>query len=151
MNEVSRRRNFSAWLFGNVLVCNRKGEHMHFIENHVISRIFINHLYGIENKPWFNFIWGASAPQAPPPPPTSTPVAPSGKVCVVTSVASFLVWGGGARPPNVPTKNVHNTARASASETLYFQDAKYICLIYNQCIFLYLWYGAINDIILTKH
>ena len=33
--------------------------------------------------------------------------APSGKVCVVTSVASFLVLGGGARPPNVPTKNVH--------------------------------------------
>ena len=31
--------------------------------------------------------------------------APSGKVCVVTSVASFLVLGGGgARPPNVPTK-----------------------------------------------
>ena len=75
----------------------QKGRNTHFIENHVISRIFINHLYGIENKPWFNFIWGGGGKRPkppPPPPPTSTPVAPSGKVCVVTSVASFLVWGG---------------------------------------------------------
>ena len=68
--------------------------------------------------------------QAPPSPP-STPVAPSGKVCVVTSVASFLVLGG-ARPPIVPTKKFTYTARASeASERLrniYFQDSKYICL-----------------------
>ena len=28
-------------------------------------RIFINHLYGIENKPWLNFIGGGG--QAPPP------------------------------------------------------------------------------------
>ena len=39
-------------------------------------------------------LFGEQAPPSPPPP-TSTPVAPSGKVCVVTSVASFLVLGGG--------------------------------------------------------
>ena len=32
-------------------------------------RIFINHLYGIENKPWFNFIWGGGGGGKPPPPP----------------------------------------------------------------------------------
>ena len=76
--------------------------------------------------------------------------APSGKVCVVTSVASFLVWGGEARPPNVPTK-MYIYCASERLRNIYFQDSKYICLLYNQCIFLYLWYGAINDIILTKH
>ena len=47
-------------------------------------------------------------------------------------------------------------ARASeASERLrniYLHDSKYICIvIYNAVSFNYLWYGAINDIILTKH
>ena len=31
--------------------------------------IFINHLYGIENKPWFIFTWGGGMPPKPPPPP----------------------------------------------------------------------------------
>ena len=75
----------------------------------------------------------------------------------VSSVASFLVLGGGARPRNVPTKNICTyIARASeASERLrniYLHDSKYICIvIYNAVSFNYLWYGAINDIILTKH
>ena len=70
MNEVPRRRNFSACMaIWECVSLQQKGKNTHFIENHVISRIFINHLYGIENKPWFNFILGASAPQAPPPPP----------------------------------------------------------------------------------
>ena len=83
---------------------------------------------------WKCAIWGI--PKKPPPPPTSMPV---------TSVASFLVLGGGARPPNVPTKMYilrERTKRASASE-IYFQDSKYICLLYNQCNFLYLWYMAL--------
>ena len=47
----------------------QKGRNTHVIENHVISHIhvFINHLYGIENKPWFNFFWGGGAPPPPPP------------------------------------------------------------------------------------
>ena len=68
--------------------------------------------------------------------------APSGKVCVVTSVASFLVLGGGgARPPNVPTKNYiilrERAKRASASETYIFRTQNTSAYIYNQCIFLY--------------
>ena len=31
------------------------------------ANIYLNHLYGIENKPWFKFI-GGQAPQGPPPP-----------------------------------------------------------------------------------
>ena len=85
-----------------------------------------NHLYGIENKPWFNFFFeggggGASASQAPPP--TSTPV---------TSVASFSVLGGGGKTPKYTDQKFTYTARASeASERLrniHFQDSKYICL-----------------------
>ena len=43
------------------------------------TRILINHLHGnngIENKPWFKFIWGGGgrAGSPPPHPPTSTPV-----------------------------------------------------------------------------
>ena len=59
--------------------------------------------------------------------------APSGKVCVVTSVASFLVWGGGGgKTPKCTDKKCTYTARArETSERLrniYFQDSKYICL-----------------------
>ena len=77
-----------------------------------------------------------------------------------SSVASFLVLGaggGGARPRNVPAKNICTyIARASeASERLrniYFHDSKYIFIvIYNAVSFYYLWYGTINDTILTKH
>ena len=76
-----------------------------------------------------------------------------------SSVASFLVLGGGggARPRNVPTKNICTyIARASeANERLrniYFHDSKYIFIvIYNAVSFNYLWYGTINDTILTKH
>ena len=41
-----------------------------------------------------------------------------------TSVASFLVLGGGggARPPNVPTEKSNLYARASASETYIFRS-----------------------------
>ena len=56
--------NHFEMLFGNVF---HQGRNTHFIENHVISQIFINHLYGIENKPWFNFIWRGQAPPPPPP------------------------------------------------------------------------------------
>ena len=70
-----------------------------------------------------------------------------------SSVASFLVLeaGGGARPRNVPAKNICTyIARASeASERLrniYFHDSKYIFIvIYNAVSFNYLWYGTIND------
>ena len=75
-----------------------------------------------------------------------------------SSVASFLVLGagGGARPRNVPAKNICTyIARASeASERLrniYFHDTKYIFIvIYNAVSFNYLWYGTINDTILTN-
>ena len=53
---------------------------------------------------------------------------------ITTSVASFLVLGGGgARPPNVPTEKVtyNYVSRASASETI-FSVSKYICT-YTQC------------------
>ena len=85
--------------------------------------------------------------------PTSTPVgAPSGKVCVVTSVAAFCYGGGGGGQDRkcTDTKCTY-TARASASETYIFRTHNTSAYIYNQCIFLYLWYGAVNDIILTKH
>ena len=75
-----------------------------------------------------------------------------------SSVASFLVLGaGGARPRNEAAKNICTyIARASeASERLrniYFHDSKYIFIvIYNAVSFNYLWYGTINNTILTKH
>ena len=59
---------------------------------------------------------------------------------LATSVASFLVLGGGgARPPNVPTKIICTyIARASASETYIFrtQNTSAYNVIYNQCGFL---------------
>ena len=63
-----------------------------------------------------------------------------------TSVASLLVLGGGggARPPNVPTKIIYvlilreRAKRASASETYIFrtQNTSVYNVIYNQCGFL---------------
>ena len=68
----------SSWLFGNVSVCNRNWRNAHFVENHVISRTFIHHLY-MELKISHGSIlfWRADAPPPPkpPPPPTSTPVS----------------------------------------------------------------------------
>ena len=59
---------------------------------------------------------------------------------ISSSVASFLVWGGGGgeRPPNVPTekKNHVHVTHARASEA-------------SSVPFYYLWYGAINDSIYT--
>ena len=74
-----------------------------------------------------------------------------------SSVASFLVLGVGARLRNVAAKNICTyIARASeANERLrniYFHDLKYIFIfIYNAVSFNYLWYGTINNTILTKH
>ena len=62
-----------------------------------------------------------------------------------SSVASFMVLGGGGggKTPKCTDKNIMY---------LYFHDSKYICIvIYNAVSFNYLWYGAINDIILTKY
>ena len=71
-----------------------------------------------------------------------------------TSVASFLVWGGGgARPPNVPTEKSNLYARASERlRNIYFQVSKYICTYTMQ--FPFITYGIAlyrqyNDNILT--
>ena len=85
----------------------------------------------------------------PPPHQYASGRAPSGKVCVVTSVASLLVWGGGQDLQMYRQKCTY-TARASASETYILRTQNTSAYIYNQCILLYLWYGAINDIILTN-
>ena len=74
-----------------------------------------------------------------------------------SSVASFLVLGG-QDPEMYRQKKYICTYIARASEAserlrnIYFHDPKYICIvIYNAVSFNYLLYGAINDIILTKH
>ena len=61
----------SSWLFGNVSVCNRNWRNAHFVENHVISRTFIHHLY-MELKISHGSIlflegWRPSPPPKPPP------------------------------------------------------------------------------------
>ena len=53
--------------------------------------------------------------------------APSGKVCVVTSVANFLVWGGGKTPKCTDNKCTSSEA-SERLRNIYFQDSKYICL-----------------------
>ena len=63
-----------------------------------------------------------------------------------SSVASFWYGGGGARPRNVPTKNICTyIARASeASELLrniYFQNSKYICIHIQSMQFPLITYG----------
>ena len=61
--------------------------------------------------------------------------------------------GGAARPPNVPTKNVYIYSASERLRNVYFQDSKIHMHTYtiNAVSFNYLWYGAINDIILIKH
>ena len=73
-----------------------------------------------------NFILEGKRPQAPPPPPVRQWGAPSGNVCVVTSVASFLVLGGGGKTPKCTDKMYiiilrERAKRASASETYIFR------------------------------
>ena len=75
-----------------------------------------------------------------------------------SSVASFLVLGGGGQDPEMYRQKYICTYIARASEAnerlrnIYFHDSKYIFIvIYNAVSFNYLWYGTINDIILTKH
>ena len=113
----------------------------------------LDDMYYISKLVW-NWIlfWRASAPK-PPPPPVRQWGAPSGNVCVFTSVASFLVLGGGGKTPKYTDKMYiiilrEQAKRASASETYIFRTKNTSVYIYNQCIFLDLWYGAINDITL---
>ena len=70
-----------------------------------------------------------------------------------SSVASFLVWGWRAIPPNVPTKinNVHvtYTRERAPQKHIYFQVSKYICIQIQSMqpfFFLLLRYGAILTI-----
>ena len=50
-------------------------------------------------------------------------------ILYATSVASFLVWGGGARPPNVPTKIIYVLIlRERAPQKHIFSGLKYICI-----------------------
>ena len=113
----------------------------HLYVGNIMQTLFVVYIYcTYSGVPWVNALGGGGG-------------APSGKVCVVTSVASFLVWGGGegggARPPNVPTKNIHI---ASASETYIFRTQNTSAYIIQSMHFpLLMVYGAINDIILTKH
>ena len=79
-----------------------------------------------------------------PPPPPDVDGAPEKRV-----------GGGGARPRNVPTKKIYvPKLRERAPQKNTFSGLNYIC-IHMQSVqlssFNYLWYGAINDIILTKH
>ena len=73
-----------------------------------------------------------------------------------SSVASFLVLGGGggARPPNVPTKIIMYLYCASERlRNIYFQDSKSaytMSYTINAVSFNYLWYGAIYTT-LTRH
>ena len=65
---------------------------------HILKLLFLSiFCWYIENKSWFNFIWEASAPQAPPPPPPVRQCwgAPSGKV------TNARVWEGGVPPPRI--------------------------------------------------
>ena len=85
-------------------------------------------------------------------------------ITVAYIIASFLVFGGRARPQNVQTEKPKSRicilfARASeASECLrniYFCVSKYLlytsAYIFNQCSSILIRYDAINDSIPTKH
>ena len=67
-------------------------------------------------------------------------------VCIAiwhTSVASFLVLGGGGKTPNVPTEESNLYARASASETYIFRSPNTSARTINAVPFYYLWHGAV--------
>ena len=67
-----------------------------------------------------------------------------------SSVASFLVLGG--QDPEMYRQKIYVLILRERLRNISFHDSKYICIvIYNAVSFNYLWYGAINDIILTKH
>ena len=70
----------------------------------------------------------------------------------------FGIGGGGGQDPEMYRQKIYVLIlreRAKANERLrniYFHDSKYIFIvIYNAVSFNYLWYGTINDTILTKH
>ena len=76
-----------------------------------------------------------------------------------SSVASFLVWGGGGgQAPKIYRQKKKSNLYARASEAsdrlknIHFQVAKYICIhTINAVPFYYLWHGAIYDSIMIKH
>ena len=73
-----------------------------------------------------------------------------------SSVASFLVLGGGGGGGKTPKctgkKYMYLYCASERLRNIYFHDSKYIFIvIYNAVSFNYLWYGTINDTILTKH
>ena len=95
------------------------------------------------SSPSIIFIYlGACAPYPP-----SHLATPCRVVLFSSSVASFLVWGGGTRPPNVPTEkknHVHVTymRERAPQKHIYFQVSKYICMhayAINAVPFYYLW------------
>ena len=72
------------------------------------------------------------------------------RVGATSSVASFLVLGG--QDPEMYRQKKYMYLYSERLRNIYFHDSKYICIvIYNAVSFNYLLYGAINDIILTKH
>ena len=100
-------------------------------------------------------------PLSPPPPPLPYN---QGVPMLVSSVASFLVWGGGGKPPKCIDRkkiHIHVTYYARASEAserlrnIIFSGIKILTAAYTYIInaipFYYIWYGAINDSIPTKH
>ena len=61
----------------------------------------------------------------------------------ISSVASFLLWGGGARPPNVPTEEKNHVTymrERGPQKYMYFQVSKYICIYIIQSM---QWYMAL--------
>ena len=57
-------------------MCMRASELRKFWHFHILKLLFLSiFCWYIENKSWFNFIWGGGGKRPPPPsPPTSTPV-----------------------------------------------------------------------------
>ena len=74
----------------NKCMCMRAGELRKFWHLHILKLLFLSiFCWYIDNKSWFNFIWGATAP--PPPPPTSTPVHTSTPACTYSSIVESLL------------------------------------------------------------
>ena len=76
----------------------------------------------------------------------------------ISSVASFFGIGGGARGPKCTDKIIYIYCASDRSErapqNIYVQDSKHTSAYIIQSMQFslnYLWYGTINDIILTKH